>query len=447
MSEKVKSLIEENNGKVIDCLTSLLPVVKKHLDKSDLDFLLRRIIAYEPSSKVIEQYDADLSRSAGGIFNTILTKRENLVNNFKDSAFAAKCFLALSDYPNAYTCSVRSKELCSDNRDPVFWFCHGVVCQYYKYHRDASASFGKAEQFLDVLKSDKQFVGELYFRYAVSLRTIGEYNKADSYFQKTLQSLPDNLTEDDIIFQRAFNAQSAGKFEECIRLYDSLYAKDCNHKNIELIRQYAWAMHLFDNERSIGLALKLCDEGLMLSEDDHVLNFVKGQISLKKGETQDAYTQYKVCLNHWQSNPLFWCVLGVLYLKNDQKSDAQIAFQRAICLKSDIPEAWCNFALIFHRSNDHESADKIYKTALMNCNNSQIIQDRHEKSKNPKCVESFDIVHIDPTALYTQTAERIAYEHISCTPHIPLTTEQNGRADLVKWFDQLHCKFTTTFPR
>ena len=152
----------------------------------------------------------------------------------------------------------------------------------------------------------------------------------------------------------------------------------------------------------------------------------------------------------WSDSPLFWCGLGVLYLKNEQFSDAIVAFQRALFLKNDIVEAWLNFGLIYHKQGDSKNALRIYETALNNCTSTTLINERINAINNSRSgapSKPFDIVEIDGSKLFTQVAERISIEFTSSIPL--LQSSHLGIGENVSYLNQalavLYIPYTSIF--
>ena len=165
-------------------------------------------------------------------------------------------------------------------------------------------------------------------------------------------------------------------------------------------------------------------------------------MAVKKEDMATAYQHYRFCISYCSDNPFFWCGLGVLYYKNDQRQDAVVAFQRALFLKGEMPEAWLNIGLIFEQQADFNSAQKIYQTGQTKCTGSPEFAQRiasinaHQRTGNRS---QYQLIDVDDMKFIQPTPEVFVNDYVSAVPELP--TECYGIGAAAESFKAL-----STFP-
>jgi tetratricopeptide (TPR) repeat protein len=259
---------------------------------------------------------------------------------------------------------------------------------------------------------------DLILRMGINQRSLGEYDSSITVLESLLSSPPENLSEDDVRFQIAFSHQLAGHKERAAGLYHDLYNR--HRKCLPVVQQYCWFLSLQADSPSLDLAAQIVR---VVGASDPILKLVSAQLAMKQQDLQAAYHRYCECIAEWNDSPLFWCKLGVLYYKNDQMTDAVVAFQRALYLKAEVFEAWANFGLIFEIQGDTEQAMKIYESGLESCPDAKQLRDRltvlgtgRGRGTQPPVLE------INDSKYFVQIAERITNEYLLNPPAIPAET-------------------------
>jgi len=419
----ISNFLVKANNEFENAWLTVFEISKAIGSSADFEHAAHRVLSYNPQNSLVHQYKSDLSNSINYICKLIeenmveINKNSDKVNNW---ATLSKLYLLLSDYSNAYASISHVLRINSNINDPFFWYTSAIVYMYFNYYTEAFTFFMNAKNQNSNFESDSSFL----FRFAILLRLLGKYKDSIEIFTSLIKSLPDGLTADDIKFQISYTFQLDGNDKEAISQYQELASRHPN--SLELIQQFSWFLSLQNDRNSLSLAERLVVTAPVEHQNDPILKFVLARIALKSEDTNAAYNRYKENLSTWSDSPLFWCGLGLLYLKNEQFPDAIIAFQRAIFIKQDILEAWLNFGLIYQKQGDIDSSIKVYQTALSNCNNAQIIQERVNalnsyRSGTTKQVPSFEILEIDSAKLFIQVAEKISSMIASTVPLLKST--------------------------
>ncbi|EAX88639.1 TPR Domain containing protein [Trichomonas vaginalis G3] len=417
--QQVTPSIERANQEFESAWSSVLELSKFIGAEQDITIASHRLLSYNPQNKTVSSTNKNLSNAVNIICNFVTRKIEYVHNNpddYNSWSTLAKCYLMLNDFPNAYTCVAHVIKLNENFQDATFWFVAGIVYQHFNYNQEALRFYRMSLQ----LEPHAPHIGDLNFRLAILYRSLNKPDDALPLFKSALTNLPPNLIEDDIKFQIAFTYQIQKQTDRANQTYNDLLR--VHPRSLELNQQYAWFLSLSSDLRSLELAERIAKEAQDQYPNDPVLKFALACISLRQQFTTAAYNRYRECLNTWSDSPLFWCGLGILYLKNDQFQDAIVAFQRALFLRSDITEAWLNFGLIFQRQNRNDEALKIYQTALNNCNMAQQIQDRINAIKSPRPPGSmspqYEICEISGDKFVTQVAEKVSLEYCADLPYL-----------------------------
>ena len=411
--------LEKANTEFESAWSSVLEIAKMVGAEQDIGVASHRLLSYNPDNKIASNANKNLSNAVNIICKFAAKKIEHVNKNPDDiNAWStlAKCYLMLNDYPNAYTCVAHVIRANDQYHDAAFWFVAGIVYQHFNYTQDAL----KFYRFSTQLDSRAVYIGDLNFRLAILYRSLNKPEEALPLFMNAKSNPPLNLTEDDIKFQIAFTQQVQGATDRANSTYNDLYTR--HPQTLEIIQQYAWFLSLSSDPHQLNHAEQIAASVPEQYQNDPVLKFVLARIALRQQNTSEAYKRYRESLQTWSDSPLFWCGLGVLYFKNEQYQDAIVAFQRALFLRSDITEAWLNFGLIFQKQQHIDDALKIYQTAASNCNGNQQIQERITALRNARAqgkpAPQYEVCEINGDKLFTQIAEKVAFEYCANLPFL-----------------------------
>lgn len=418
VSKSVKKVIEDANSEMEQTWQSVYEITKL-LNQTDIsEKAARRLISYNPTNQKI----ASLSQNTAveeiiRVLNNLSNRIEKDPENLSSWIQAGHCYFLLGDFTNAYSAYSNVLRLDTNGNidDAYFWYSIGSIYQHFKYNKAALKYLSNAAEIAPKI----QQISDIKFRIALAHRSLQHYDESLKILESLLskRTFPPNLIEDDIEFQIAFTYQLMGKNERAKQYYRNLYSK--HPKNSQLIQQYCWFLSLQnDDNNSFNTAESIINS---FDPSDPTLKFVMARIAMKKHDMQAAYHRYCDCISDWSDSPLFWCGLGVLYFKNDQRQDAVVAFQRALYLNGELVEAWANLGLIFELQEDAENSIKIYQSALARCGDSKLLRDRLQAIQNgiPKPESQKTTLEVNDSKLFVQVAERVATEYISTPPAIP----------------------------
>lgn len=409
LTNSVMKSLEKINIAIENLWCSSLGLTKE-INVNDFGISLRKMISYNPSTENIEEAKIkDGVNTINEIIQTTVNEIEKNPENFKHWILLGHCYLTLSDMPNAYSAYAHALTMEESEDDSYFLYGLGCVNQYFKF------KIGKI-YFQKALKHEIES-NDLLLRYALALRKDCEYNQSIEHLESLLKSPPNCLKEEDIKLQIAFTYQLSGNKEKSSSLYKELFSIYPN--NLLLLQQYTWFLSLSHESSDLNEAIKIIEESF---PDDPTLLLTYARIKMKRNDMIVAYQKFCKCILYWSSSSLFWCALGILYLKNGQKDDAIVAFQRSIYLKSDLQEAWLNLGLIYELSNDQTNTTKIYEIAIQNCPDSAQLKDRLNTSRNLKTrnADLNMIEEICDSKLFVQPAESIVNQYISNPPQLPI---------------------------
>ena len=400
--------IEKANEAFENTWKSVLELVNETKLIPQTQFAARRLLSYNPQEKSVEKKCPELYIAINSLCSTI-TNRIQMLSQSENPDYWIDllfCYLMMNDMPNSYTAVAHTLRLQPKVKDPYFNYCAAIVYHHFHYFEDAINFYKAVPDFFDQ-------INDRNLRLAIAYRSINKFQESENLFRNLIKKPPKNLTQDDIKLQLAYTLQLAEKNSEAAKIYDELYSNYSWCK--ELKQQYVWFLSLQNDSRSWTKA----DE-LIGNSTDSVMRFASARIAMKQSDMAMAYQRYRDCTASWSDSPLFWCGLGVLYLKNEQFGDAIVAFQRALYLKNDISEAWLNLGLIFELQREPENAAKIYQTAQSNCASTQIIKRLNECGKRVLQKENLinEVIEIDGNRLFIQPMERISDALVADTPFL-----------------------------
>lgn len=410
-------ILEEANHALESTWSLLLSFSEENHNDLQNQLAARRILAYNPQNRIVEEKLPRFYNAVNSLC-PIITSRINeldqsgMANRTKETVDIWKtllfCYLLMNDMPNAYTAAAHALRLQPEIADPYFNYCAAIVYQYFHYYEDAIKFYKRpTERFEQNIDRN--------FRLAIAYRSICKYPESQSLFKSLLKHPPPNLKQNDIKLQLAYTYQLAEMNSEAGKLYEELLGQ--NPRCHKLIQQYVWFLSLQDDSKCLSRA-----EELIGDSTDSILRFASARISMKMEAYNEAYQRYRECTSSWSDSPLFWCGLGVLYLRNEQFQDSILAFQHALYLKNDIPEAWLNLGLIYEIKRESENAMKIYQTAQSNCPNAKSISKRKvecekpQRQNLPKEYLLNEVLEIDGRTLFDQPIKKYSDMIMSYPP-------------------------------
>jgi tetratricopeptide (TPR) repeat protein len=262
-------------------------------------------------------------------------------------------------------------------------------------------------------------------------------------FQRVLVNPPNCFVREDIQFQIAYTLQLQGSIDRATDMYHDLHTRF--PKCEMLTEQFCWFLYLQNKDGHLEPVKRIVDESISLNPLDPTLILIAARIAMKQEDMGTAYQHYRFCIQYCLDSPFFWCGLGVLYYKNEQTQDAVVAFQRALYLKSEMPEAWLNIGLIFEEQGDCPSAIKIYQTGSQRCSDNAEFHRRlqsinSQRSGHRKYGIGYSLIDIDDSKFITPPPEQFAADYMSAVPELPGSCYRIGEAG--EKFAEL-----TTFPK
>jgi tetratricopeptide (TPR) repeat protein len=402
----------------------------------------KRVFSYNPNSKQILELFPEYAPIIDQISQLVDRSSQTLrleSNNPELWTLLGYCYLTLGDFPNAFAAFAHSLRVSSDSVDPVFWYAMGIVYAHYKFSDHAISCFTKTLQF----DPNFPFAPDVKLRIAIVERSVHNFEASVHQFQSILSNPPNGLKREDVQFQIAYTLQLQGLTDSALDIYRELH--DRFPKCEMLTEQFCWFLYLQHKEGNLSIAKRTVDEAINSNPLDPTLLLIAARIAMKQDDIATAYHYYKFCIQYCLDSPFFWCGLGVLYYKNEQTQDAVVAFQRALYLKSEMPEAWLNIGLIFEEQSDYQNAIKIYQTGSQRCSDNPEFHIRlqainSQRSGHRKLAAGYSLIDIDDAKFITPPPEQFAVDYMSAVPELPAACYRVG--EIGNRFAEL-----STFPR
>ena len=376
-----------------------------------LETSAKRALSYNPMNKKIQKIAPDISSIASEI-STIMEKQFDIVkknpSNYINWIILGHCYIILGDFPNAFACYTYSAEINPKNDDPLFCYTFGIVNQHFGYNSLAFEYYNRIS-----LNNSLYFNVDLKFRWAILLRDMNRMNDAINLFLSIGQitTTKSNLTAEDITFQLAYTYQLANDLPKANDLYTLLILK--HPENVIVRQQHSWFVyHNYD----LKTAFSTISLALESFPDDPTLNIFCGIIILAMGDNDKAYSFFQHSLPGSILNPGLWCSLGELYYKNEQLSDAQEAYVRALKLNPSIPEAWMNLGFIAELGNNQQDAIKYYRNGFETTNSSDLAKAMHSIISGQRGTKS--LVKVNDDRIFTDVPKLFAEKYIQTSPNL-----------------------------
>ena len=337
--------------------------------------------------------------------------------------------MALGDFPNSFAAFAHALRFHQDLNDAAFYYAMGVVYAHYRYTDHAK---GCLQRCLDSELFD-QFGSDILLRLAFIERSVKNYGTALEALHRAKLAPPNGLTVDDIMFQIAYTCQLKGDGAQAMAIYQDLRNRYPHCEKV--VEQYCWFLYLENNSGYLEAVRNTVSDAIAQNPMDPTLILIAARVAMKLKDMETAYRYYRFCITYCSDSPFFWCGLGVLYYRNDQAQDAVVAFQRALYLKPEMPEAWLNIGLIFEQRGEFASAKRIYDTGAKKCPGSA--QNEFKERENALNMQQkghrkysleYDLIDIDDAKFITPPPEQFANDYISAVPHLPRICYAEGDA-------------------
>ena len=96
---------------------------------------------------------------------------------------------------------------------------------------------------------------------------------------------------------------------------------------------------------------------------DHVAWYLLGRCYMATAQYTEAYDAYNLSVNLNSSNPQIWCSLGVLYYAFGQYKESLDMFKKALDLDITMADAWFNVGTLYDMDEQKEDAQMAYQNA------------------------------------------------------------------------------------
>ena len=406
------------------CFSNAMKLALTLEKTSDAELAAKRSFAYNPqNSEILDlfpQYEDTLTLLSSIISSaTADIQKDN--SNLEAWLLLGYCYLQFGDFPNAFAaliqfdCEKLEKE--NDLRYPeYYYYALSIIYHHFNYQIQSFKWYTKlmnCSKFSSFLYKD-----DFYYRLGILCRSLSKYSESIQYFTKIIDSPPNGLKKADIQFQIAYTYQLFGKNEEARTIYKQLL--DNYPNNIYIKQQYILFLFLSQSTFDNNLLNNIIGDSLSNKPNPQLL-FFYACILLKKNDLSSAYDYFKQCVSYYYDSPEFWCLFGILYAKNEQWTDAIMAFQRSLYVRNEFEEGWLNLGYSYEHLKDIESASRIYQTALMNCPQSSAITERtNNLAMGRSNVLLYDISDLSKNYKYfPQVPQKAANEYISAIPYFP----------------------------
>ena len=426
MTKDLSQAIETANQSLEYIWSTIASTAREMGSTSITNCAASRALSYNPQNRKALEAHPSSKNGTSFLCETIqqlLLELQANPSSIKQWALLGKCYLCLSDFTNAYSSFGHVLRLINSQQnfdDIYFWYSIACVYQHFGYNQDALKFFQTLQSILENSQKTTPFplISDFYLRLGLLQRSLGNYKESIEAFEhikKTKAQLPPSLTNDDIAFHIGFTALLSPETENrAITEFRNLLNKYPN--NLKLIQQYTWAISFKSDENLLKEAKQLIDNHPEF-KDDPLISFITARIQLKSNDIEAAYAKFSACISDWAESSVFWCSLGVLYMKHEQKQDALLAFQRAILLKPEMDEAWLNLGMVFEIWDSSQNAVKIYEAGKQYCPKSQKLQDRLTRlsqGQRPP-MQRMEIEEVGFSKFFTQVGDAYS-ENITRTP-------------------------------
>jgi len=381
----------------------------------------KRVLCYNPNSETVlslfPQYRGLINRLTQ-IVEENGKKLKNEPHNGNLWSSLGFCYLLLGDFPNSFAAFAHNIESSLLSNDFPSLYSIGVVLGHFKYWGSCHSHMTKALN----ITQDIKFSADIRFRLGIVCRNMERYEDSLEFFKSVIKTCPRGLIKHDIDLQIAYTLQRMGRIENAISIYLDIMKEYSDNSNVTT--QFAISLVTHCNEMKPEKSQQMMRQILQYHKDPNIL-MLSARLAMKTEDLKSAYEQYNACINICSAYQYFWCGLGILYYKNQQFDDASTAFQRALSIKNDNPDAIYFLGQISEIRNDHVGAIQLYKTGAQKFPTYTLFNERlnamnlKHNPHNPMMAPKKDINELNDEFYITPPSQAFAQSYISAVPFLP----------------------------
>jgi tetratricopeptide (TPR) repeat protein len=179
---------------------------------------------------------------------------------------------------------------------------------------------------------------DAFFRIGIACKHLGIIDEARSGFQVVLTKPPPWLTAADVFVEMSHLEFMRGDLSTAISIIDSSPVQ-----TPAVLQQHAFLALCCEEIGKMEYAIFILGEA-RATKHSADLTYLKGRLQYKRGRLTEAFDSLSAAMQLNDKNPLIWCALGNIYVRECQLSDAALCYIRAIQADDKMIEAWLNLA-------------------------------------------------------------------------------------------------------
>lgn len=255
---------------------------------------------------------------------------------------------------------LQAKQLLPD--EVIIDFALGEL--YYQQGRNQEA----ISTYIHVLAQEEEVGGiSIHQRVAEALSGIGKFEEALPYFEQAL----DHQLEINTLFEYAFTAYQAGKFQLAIRKFSELKELDPDYHSMYLY----WA-RAYEQLEDLNDALTTVKEGIRVDQFNKELAFYGGKLALKKGLEEQAEQFFKEALAIDPGYLEAAITLLKLYMHKERYEDTLECIHEVRKYGEEDPQFDWLAAVSFQKTEQYDEALRSYHQAYNDFNhNEEFLED------------------------------------------------------------------------
>ena len=357
----------------------------------------------------------DLIKQINILIQTKITETNENPENYQARIVLGNCYLAIGDFTHAFDIF---HDLPRFDDDINFQYSMGIIQTHFQNYVIGIECFKR----IISINPKFEFIDDVYFRLGILSRIQKDYELSIEYFTKVQPNKLGYLDE-DILFQIGQTYFEQGNFTKAGDIFENLSKE---HPQIIEAAQQHCIFSLLTNFNNISTVRKLVHYYIDIFKFDPILYLISALCDIRMDNISLAYNYYTPCINYYINSPYFWFGFGVIYVKNQQPNDAEVAFQRSLYFKDDIQESWLNLGMIAEMQNKFDHAIKYYQEAMTKCDDCKEFENRirvlTSSRDNPNRRRNGPInklVEVEYTKYFEQLPDQFGIEYLTSTPILP----------------------------
>ena len=331
-----------------------------------------------------------------GDYNSACQLYEKLVRLDEDNGLAwialGHCYLLKAEYQKCFSAYQKALYKLPNTRDPQLWYGIGLLYTKFETYEYAEPAFQA------VLRIDPEFEqkNEVLYKLGHIYKKTGDLENAITYLRNSMvgHNIPISRKV-DALCNIGTCYEKQGKHDSAVEIYKE--AAELNTSNFKTLEYLGWCLFDHDDEAGLDYLKRALENVGENSAEEGDLHYLLGRYYLKQQNYSESQSEFQKAIFKNPNSYIYWTSIGVLYAKALQPHDAFECMVKASTIAQERPEVWTNMGVLYEQCKQREEALLSYQRVLNYDPNNEIVAKRKEELSRGGEITSPPLEYVHPT--------------------------------------------------